>query len=88
MIPGDFPEKSYNVERCAGLDVYKALLIRCRDVIYIIDGFEQSDEGGLKGEINRVEKTTSTFQISIRSKNSDGKNCTDQHNDASVENRL
>lgn len=67
---GDIPEKSYNVERCTGLDVYKALLLRCRDALYIIDGFEQSDEDGLKGKINRIEKTTSTFRVSIRPKNS------------------
>ncbi len=71
---GDVPEKSYNVERCTGIDVYKALLIRCRNALYIIDGFEQSDEGGLKGNINRVEKTTSTFQVSIRNKKANGVN--------------
>ena len=70
LQPGDIPEKSYNVERCTGLHVYKALLLRCRNALYIIDGFEQSDNDGLKGNINRVEKTTSTFEVNIRSKKS------------------
>jgi hypothetical protein len=60
---GDTPEKSYNVQRCTGLEVCTALLLRCKEAIYIIDGFEQSD--GLKGKIRRVEKTTSTFQVGI-----------------------
>jgi len=64
---GDIPEKSYNVERCTGLEVCKALLLRCGDAIYIIDGFEQTDEDGLKGNINRVERATSTFHVNIRS---------------------
>lgn len=64
---GDVPEQSYNVQRCTGLEVCTALLLRCREAIYIIDGFEQSDEGGLKGKIRRVEKTTSTFQVGILS---------------------
>eukprot|EP00979_Chaetoceros_neogracilis_P019030 scaffold11627_cov267-Chaetoceros_neogracile.AAC.5 len=65
---GDIIEKSYNVQRCTGLEVCKALLAVCRNSIYIIDGFEQSDNDGLKGKINKVEKALSTFRIGIRSK--------------------
>ena len=60
---GDVIETSYNVQRCTGLEVCKALLAVCRDSIYIIDGFEQND-----GSLNKVEKAVSTFRISIRSK--------------------
>jgi len=65
---GDVIEKSYNVQRCTGLEVCKALLAVCHDSIYIIDGFEQSDNDGLKGKINKVEKAVSTFRVNIRSK--------------------
>ena len=41
LEPGDWPEKSYNVKRCTGLEVRDALLLWCRDAIYIVDGFEQ-----------------------------------------------
>jgi hypothetical protein len=67
---GDWPEKSYNVQRCAGLEVRKALLLWCREAIYIIDGFEQTDGEGLEGRIKRVEKEQSTFSISLRSQKS------------------
>ena len=63
----DIPEISYNVKRCTGLEVCPALFIRCRDALYIIDGFEQTDEDGLKGNINRVEKATSTYHVNLRS---------------------
>merc|ERR1740124_810120 len=66
---GDFPEKSYNVKRCTGLEVCQALLLCCRNAIYVIDGFEQRDEDGLTGEIIRLEKPKSTFNVSLRQKN-------------------
>ncbi len=65
---GDVPEKTYNVKRCTGLEVCPALFIICHNAIYVIDGFEQTDEDGLKGNINRVEKSTSTFHVSLRPK--------------------
>jgi hypothetical protein len=64
---GDWPEQSYNVHRCTGLEVRKALLLWCRDSIYIIDGFEQTGEG-LDGKIVRVEKEESSFNINLRPK--------------------
>ena len=67
LHPGDWPEQSYNVFRCTGLEVRKALLLWCRDSIYIIDGFEQSGEG-LDGKIVRVEKEESSFNINLRPK--------------------
>jgi len=68
---GDFPEKSYNVKRCTGLEVCQALLLCCPNAIYVIDGFEQSDEDGLKGEIIRLEKSTSTYNVNLRKYSSD-----------------
>ncbi|KAL3923251.1 MAG: hypothetical protein SGILL_001759, partial [Bacillariaceae sp.] len=68
LRPGDWPEQSYNVCRCTGLEVRKALLLWCRDAIYIIDGFEQSGEG-LDGRITRVEKEESSFNVNLRPKN-------------------
>ena len=73
---GDWPEKSYNVQRCMGLEVVKALLLWCRDAIYIIDGFELTEGEGLEGKIERVEKERSTFYINLRSQKSKG-NATD-----------
>jgi Beige/BEACH domain/PH domain associated with Beige/BEACH len=67
LHPGDWPEQSYNVRRCTGLEVRNALLLWCRDSIYIIDGFEQSGEG-LDGRITRVEKEESSFNINLRPK--------------------
>ena len=64
---GDIPEKSYNVKRCTGLEVCQALLLKCRNALYIIDDFEQADEGGLEGGLNRVEKSMSTYYINLRS---------------------
>ena len=63
---GDWPEKSYNVNRCTGLEVRKALLLWCRNAIYVVDGFEQTDGEGLKGKINRLKKATTSFQVNIR----------------------
>ena len=65
---GDWPEKSYNVSRCMGLEVVKALLLWCRGAVYIIDGFELTEGEGLEGKIERVEKETSTFYINLRKK--------------------
>merc|ERR1719491_1811467 len=33
---GDWPEKSYNVKRCTGLEVRKGLLLWCREAVYIV----------------------------------------------------
>jgi hypothetical protein len=65
---GDWPEESYNVQRCTGLEVRKALLLWCRDAIYVIDGFEQTDGEGLEGKITRVEKEHSSYNINLRPK--------------------
>jgi len=63
---GDWPEKSYNVNRCTGLEVRKALLLWCRNALYVVDGFEQTDGEGLKGKINRLKKATTSYQVNIR----------------------
>ncbi|KAL7513979.1 hypothetical protein ACHAXN_011851 [Cyclotella atomus] len=63
---GDWPEKSYNVSRCTGLEVRKALLLWCRNALYVVDGFEQTDGEGLKGKINRLKKETTSFKVNIR----------------------
>jgi len=63
---GDWPEKSYNINRCTGLEVRKGLLLWCREAIYIIDGFEQTDGEGLEGKINRIEKESTSFYINLR----------------------
>ena len=65
---GDVPEKSYNVKRCTGLEVCQALLLCCRNAIYFIDGFEQRGDG-LAGEIIRLGKSNSTFNVNLRQKN-------------------
>jgi len=46
--------KYYNIIRCTGLEVCKALLCRCRHAIYIIDGFEQDEK--ISGLIKSVER--------------------------------
>ena len=74
---GDWPEKSYNISRCTGLEVRKALLLWCRNAIYVVDGFEQTDGEGLKGKIKRLKKATTSFQVNIRQHNSD-------HNDQPI----
>lgn len=61
---GDWPLKSYNVRRCTGLEVTKALFLFCQDAVYVIDGFEQTDGD----KITRVEKEQSTFYVSLRPK--------------------
>lgn len=68
LQPGDWPEKSYNVRRCTGLEVTTALLLWCQDAIYIIDGFEQVGGAGMDGKITRVEREQSSFTISLRPK--------------------
>jgi len=73
---GDWPEKSYNISRCTGLEVRKALLLWCRNALYVVDGFEQTDGEGLKGKIKRLKKATTSFQVNIRQHNSE--NTTDQ----------
>jgi hypothetical protein len=65
---GDWPEESYNIRRCTGLEVRKALLLWCRDAIYVIDGFEQTEGEGLEGKITRVEKEESSYNINLRPK--------------------
>jgi hypothetical protein len=69
---GDWPEKSYNVSRCTGLEVRKALLLWCHNAFYVVDGFEKLDgDGGLKGKIKRLKKETTSFQVNIRQRNSE-----------------
>ena len=68
LHPGDWPEESYNVRRCTGLEVRKALLLWCRDAVYVIDGFEQSEGDGLEGRITRVEKEELSYNINLRPK--------------------
>lgn len=67
LQPGDWPEKSYNVKRCTGLEVRQGLLLWCRDAIYVVDGFEQTDGDGLEGKINRLHLSTSSYYINLRS---------------------
>ena len=57
----------YNVSRCTGLEVSKALLLFCRRGIYIIDGFQQVEGDGLDGTIVRVKVETSKFNVNLRS---------------------
>jgi hypothetical protein len=68
LHPGDWPEESYNVRRCTGLEVREALLLWCRDAIYVIDGFEQTEGEGLEGRITRVEKEELSYNINLRPK--------------------
>jgi hypothetical protein len=68
LQPGDWPEHSFNVQRCTGLEVRKALLLWCRDAIYVIDGFEQPEGEGLDGKITRVEKEQSSYSVNLRPK--------------------
>jgi len=69
LEPGDWPEKSYNVQRCTGLEVRTALLLFCPKAIYFIDGFEKTEGDGLEGKINRVEMSTTSFTVRLRNKN-------------------
>lgn len=68
LQPGDWPEESYNVRRCTGLEVRKALLLWCREALYVIDGFEQTEGEGLEGRITRVEKEESSYNVNLRPK--------------------
>jgi hypothetical protein len=67
---GDYPERSYNVRRCTGLEVTKALLLWCSEVIYIMDGFEQTIGEDREPGINRVQKEQTSFNVALRQKNS------------------
>jgi len=67
---GDYPERSYNVRRCTGLEVAKALLLWCSDAIYVVDGFEQTIGEDNEPRINRVEKEQTIFNVTLRHKNS------------------
>jgi len=69
LEPGDWPEKSYNVQRCTGLEVRTALLLFCPKALYVIDGFEKTEGDGLEGKINCVEMSTTSFTVRLRSKN-------------------
>ena len=66
LHPGEYYEKSYNVKRCTGLEVRQALLLWCQNSLYVIDGFEKTDGEGLEGQINRLEKSISTYNINLR----------------------
>ena len=68
LQPCDEPEESYNVRRCTGLEVRKALLLWCKNAIYVIDGFEQTDGEGFGGKITRVEKEESSYNVNLRPK--------------------
>ena len=70
---GDYPERSYNVRRCTGLEVAKALLLWCNDAIYIVDGFEQTIGEDMEPRINRVEKEQTRFNVALRQKTTDAK---------------
>eukprot|EP00977_Amphora_coffeiformis_P013109 scaffold3364_cov161-Amphora_coffeaeformis.AAC.4 len=65
---GDYPETSFNVSRCTGLEVTKALFLWCKDAIYVLDGFEQSEAEGSEPKIMRVEKEKSNFNVALRPK--------------------
>ena len=59
--PSDMPDSRtttskicYNVSRCTGLEVKKALLLFCKRSIYFVDGFELIEGDGLEGTIERV----------------------------------
>ena len=67
---GDWPENCYNVNRCTGLEVTKAVVLWCGTAIYVIDGFEQTGGGGMEGKISRVEREHSSFHINLRHKDS------------------
>ena len=67
---GDWPENCYNVSRCTGLEVTKAIVLWCGGAIYVIDGFEQTGGGGIDGKISRVERERSSFHINLRQKDS------------------
>ena len=66
LVDGDKPEKVFNVKRCIGLEIRKAILLWCSRAIYIIDGFEMNQGEGLAGRINRVEQYRTTFNVTLR----------------------
>jgi hypothetical protein len=51
-----------------GLKVCKALLLWCKNAIYVIDGFKQIEGKGFGGKITRVEKEESSFNVNLRPK--------------------
>ena len=65
---GDYPESSFNVRRCTGLEVTKALFLWCKDAVYVLDGFEQTMTEGQEPKITRVEREKSNFKVSLRPK--------------------
>jgi WD40 repeat protein len=65
---GDYPERSFNVRRCTGLEVTKALLLWCREAVYVIDGFEQTLGEDTEPKITRVEREKANFTVSLRPK--------------------
>ena len=70
LLAGDYPERSYNIRRCTGLEVTKALLLWCTEAIYIVDGFEQTIGEDMEPRINRVEKEKAIFNVALRQKHS------------------
>ncbi|KAL7565981.1 hypothetical protein ACA910_011004 [Epithemia clementina (nom. ined.)] len=69
LLAGDYPERSYNIRRCTGLEVAKALLLWCNEAIYIVDGFEQTIGEDMEPRINRVEKEKAIYNVALRQKN-------------------
>ena len=55
----------YNVSRCTGLEVKKALLLFCKRAIYVIDGFQLSSND-IEGVIERVRVEESKFDVHLR----------------------
>ena len=68
LLAGDYPERSYNIRRCTGLEVAKALLLWCSEAIYIVDGFEQTIGEDMEPRINRVEKEKAIYNVALRQK--------------------
>ena len=71
--PSDMPDSRtttskicYNVSRCTGLEVKKALLLFCKRSIYFVDGFELIEGDGLEGTIERVAEEESKFDVQLR----------------------
>lgn len=56
--------KYYNIIRCTGLEVCKALFCCCRHAIYIIDGFEQDEK--ISGLIKSVERQKPFWAYTIQ----------------------
>lgn len=56
--------KYYNIIRCTGLEVCKALLCCCRHAIYVIDGFEQDEK--ISGLIKSVDRGKSAWAFNVQ----------------------